>query len=382
MINIVLFIFLHFQSYAQNSYAQNNSATTVLNQTLGSVQPAPPTAAATSGATSAPQTESNLLQGGVVANQAKYEEHQSICRTNEYDLVVHFPKELKEKRIKFLKNIVVADNKNSAKIELRLAKEYLDQNKSAEFKTITTELKSLKLSTFDNTLLNALLAFSTRNLSSARTILSKLLVDNENNIDILYFLAEVYLAEHNYFEASAIYEDLNKLTKNSYLIQHCQTMVLNASNADGEKLCLQAASKNPKSPIPNIYIGISYRERGNFKKALQSFKKSIAVKPTEMGLTCLAELFFIEENYILAIEQFKKSIELNSNSDRAVLGLAWAHLKQKDYAASLEAFKKACRMNNKNQIELRKAFKELRVEKAPVAKKFIDSIESCDAGNF
>lgn len=387
MLNFIFYTLLSFQTYAQNK-----NSTSALNQTLGTVAPvtaavpsatpAVPTATTTPAAASPPSTAApNLTLSEAANNNAKYEEYQSICRTNKYDLVANYSSELKKKRSQFLKDkIVTTADKKSARIELRLAKEYLDQKEIQEFKTLAADLKTRKLSAFENEFLNALLAFSVNNLISARTTLVKLLVENKDNIDVLLFLAEVYLAEENYFEASAVYEDLNKLTKNFYLIQHCQAMVLNSLNADGENLCLQAAIKNPKSPLPYIFIGITQRERGDFKRALQSFKKSVALKPTEMGLTCLAEIFFIKENFTEAIEQFKKSAKLNIYSERAVLGLAWANLKQKNYVESLAAFKTACKINSKNQFELRKAFKELNSEKISVAKKFIESADSCGGG--
>ncbi|MEK6627448.1 MAG: tetratricopeptide repeat protein [Bdellovibrionota bacterium] len=278
---------------------------------------------------------------------------------------------------KLLKDKVINTEKNSIKIELRLAKEYLDQDKDAELKSLATDLKKRKLSKLDNEFLNALVAFSENNLISAITILSQLLVDNEANVEALKLLAEVYIADDNYFEASAAYEDLNKLTKNSYLLEFCQAIVLNSLNADGEKFCLQAATQYPNNPFPIIFIGISQRERGDLRRAILSFKKAVALKSTEMGHTCLAEAYFLKENYDLAIEQFKKSIELSQYSQRAVLGLAWAYLKKKNYTDSLATFKRACKMNSKTVIEIRKAFKELNLEKNPEDKNFIKLIEAC-----
>lgn len=387
MLKLKWFIFLFFLylGWASSwSLAQDKTAATVLNQTLTTVKPTstPATPTVPSATPTPPVVPSTIPSEAPVVEPggAKYEEYQSICRTNDYDLVTGYSDELKDKRIKLLKDKIIVAEKNSVKTELRLIKEYIDQNKNAEFKSMAAELKTRKLSTFDNEFLNALIAFSDNKLNSARTILSKLLVDNEENVEVLKLLAEIYVAEENYFEASAAYEDLNKLTKNSYLIQHCQTIVLNSLNADGEKFCLQAATQNPKNPFPMIFVGISQRERGDLRRAVLSFKKALALKPTEMGHTCLAEAYFIKQDFNLAIEQFKKSIELNSYSERAVLGLAWSYLKQKNYTESADVFKSACKMNGKNLVEIKKAFKELNSEKIPEAKKWMRLIETCGGG--
>lgn len=377
---IIFILLLCFGLSFNQTYAQETPATAVLNETLSTVKTPPliaPVVPTTTGPAVPQSPDSNATLGAITIGAGKYEEYQSICRRNEYDLIVHYSNELKEKRVDFLKDKIVDAGDKAIKFELRLVKEYIDQNEDKKLAVLVATLKEKKLATFDNEYLNALIAISTKNFSLARTILNKLLVGSENNIEVLRLLAEVYLAEENYFEASAIYEDLNKLTKNSYLVQHCQALVLNSYNADGENLCLQAARKFPDDPFAFIYIGISHRERGDFKNALSSFKKSVAIKPTEMGFTCLAEILYIKENFKEAIVNFKQSIKFNPHSERAVLGLAWTELKQKNYTEAMQAFKEACKMNSKNVIEIRKVFKLLHSEKIPEAKKFIQLTDSC-----
>ena len=309
----------------------------------------------------------------------KYAEHQSICIKNEYDKIAYYSASLKENRINLLK-IKMADEKDQQqfiKIEMELAKEYIDQREKIKFNELTATLKSKKLTTLDNEYLNALIAFSNLNYNAARTILNKLLIVNPREINALLLLAEVYLAEQNFYEAGTIYEDLNKLMKNAYLVEQCQTLVLNFFNADGEKFCLQAADKFPENPFPLIFTGITYRERNDLVKAQEFFSKSIQIKPSEMGYSCLAEIFFMKQNYKESSNQFKKSMTFNSRSERALLGLAWSELKQKNYEESLQSFKKACKLNGKNEFELRRAYKVLSADKIPEARKFIELSEFC-----
>lgn len=327
-------------------------------------------------------TTSDVNAGlGSEKGAGKYEEYQSICRENEYDVVGHYSEGLRNKRVTFLKEKIASAGESAIKYELRLAKEYLDQYEADEFNLLTKQLKSRKLSKEDNQYLNALISYSTGKISSARKTLVDLVKEekgNLNNIEALQLLAEIYSAEGNYFEATAVYEDLNSFTKNAYLAQQCETMILNSLNAEGEVVCRKAVEKFPDNPFPNIFMGVGFREREDFKKANVAFKKSIAIKPTEMGYTCLAELHFMKNNFTDASEYFKKSLAINSDSERAYLGLAWTYLKSKKYSESIKNFVAACKINGQHQVEIKRAFKELSSQKISEANEFIKVANSCN----
>lgn len=326
----------------------------------------------------APTTQpASLDNSGRPITSGKYEEYQSICRLNEYDTVKYYPNDLKKRRVDFLKEKISLKSENTIKLKLRLLKEYIDQDNRVSAKSLIDAFKNEKIPSFDSAILNALIVFSEKNYSSAITLLNKLLNENQKNVEVLHFLAEVYIKIENYYEASMIYEDLNKLTNNAYLIQLCENMILNSANADAEKICQQAANKFPDSPFPLVYEGISYREREEHKKAMLAFKKSISIKPTEMGHVCLAEGHYMKNDYAAAIEEFKKASTINSASIRAILGLAWTQLKLKNNTDALEAFKKACYINGKYESEIRKAAKALTVDKISDAKLFIQAAGTC-----
>ncbi len=363
------------------SHAQTGTPTSppnsAINQTLGSIQPTAPAPADPHAAIpNTPNPDQTL--GTLKSSPGKYAEYQSICRTNDYDRIKYSPAELKKKRVDLLKQKIAASEKNSTKLSLRLVKEYVDQADMASAKTLIDLLKTKKLSPLDNGLLNAHLAIANNNLTLARNILTELLRDDANNSEVLLLLAEVYTNLANYYEAITIYEDLNKTLNNAYLVELCASTVLNSLNADGEKICLQAAKKFPENPTPHIYIGISYREREEHTKAIAAFKKALEIKPTEMAATCLAESYSIKEDQKNSVEQFKVALGINPNSLRALIGMAWSEIKLKNYPEALAAFKKACLVNGKYEIELRKAFKNLSADKITAAPLFIKAAESCN----
>lgn len=345
------------------SHAQSSTAEQALIQALGTVQP----------------NTSNPNQANQQANSAKYEEHQSICRTNDYDVVAELSDDIKQKRIELIKNKISTEKNVSVqtKLQIRLIKEYMDQGLYKEAKPTIAELKKIKLDSNTNEFLNAHIAIIENNHNLARDTLSKIIKAEPENTDVLKLLGEIYTYQENYYEASTIYEDLNALTKDEYLIQLCESLVLNSLNADGEKACLRAANKFPKSPLPHIFIGISYREREDLDKALIAFTKANTIKSTEMGHTCKAEIFALKNKHDEAVKSFNESLDNNPFSERALIGMAWSELKLKRYSNSLQTFKKACSLNGKNQAELRRAFKVLSEEKIADAKRFIKLADEC-----
>lgn len=345
--------------------AQTTPATNVLSQTLGSINPV-----STSEETK--DSKKNPAPG-------KYAEYLSICRKNEYDTVKFFPEELKNKRIKLIEEKIATSTSDEQKTQyqLRLLKEFLDQDIKSSFQEQLISLRAKKLSTLQSGMLNALQSISNKNYPAARDGLNSALLSDPKNMEALVLLAEIYLQLNNYFEASAIYEDLNKITKNSFLSELCASLVESSFNADGEKICLLANKKNPTDPFPLIYLGISHRERSNFDQAIEYFKKSLKIKPSEMAAVCLAESHYITDDLVAATKQFSAASETYSKSIRAILGLAITHMKLKNYDSAIAAYKDACRVNSKYSIELKRAFKDLSEKKIPEAKKFLDAADTC-----
>lgn len=338
--------------------------------------PAPGAPIAASVPSGAPGPTGTEVIDAAKATSGKYEEYQSICRSHEYDNIPYRPVEIKQARIEIFKKRAQKSPEGIAG-HLPLLHELLQQGDMNSFNTLSTELKNKKSSPRDNDVLNALIFLANRNPRSAINALLKALTDDEKNEFIMTMLAQAYIADANFYEAGTIYEDLNKQHKNKYLVEHCEALVGNSLNADGEKVCLEAAGKFPENPFPLLFTGISHRERENIPTAIAFFKKSIKVKPTEMGATCLAEAYFIQNKFAEAATAFSQSLEVNPASARATLGMAWAHLKAKDYEQSLGAFKRACKLGTRFQGEMRKAYKFLTDEKIISAKKFLELAESC-----
>ncbi|MBC7743419.1 MAG: tetratricopeptide repeat protein [Bdellovibrionaceae bacterium] len=311
------------------------------------------------------------------AAPGKYEEYQSICRTNEYDHIFYFSEDLKNKRIKLLRD-KISSGKDVSKIKIRLLKEYVDQRKTPAFNELYSEVKNMKLTPYENSLVDAYDAYQQKKLKVARDILVKLIAPNIKNIESAKFLAEIYKEQGNFFEAAQIYYDLNKQQSGGFYDFLCEALILDSHHADGEKACQKAIKETPHNPYSVVFLGISYREKDMRVEAIEQFTNSLKVKETEMGLTCLAELYFIDNKFAAAVKYFEKSLALTPQSARALIGLGWAQLKDKNTKDALLTFKKVCHADRKNEVEIRKAYKYLMAQNSPEAKKFIDLIQTCN----
>ena len=314
---------------------------------------------------------------GSLASKAKYAEFQSICRSHEYDKIKFQSAEIQKDHLAELKLQLAASEDSGPEAKLAVLKEFLEFGDIPTFNAEVRKLKMGKLANKENEMLNALLALSSRSYQNARLALLKVNEIDKKNIFTLKTLGEVYYAEENYFEAITIYEDLNRISKDAYLVELCEVMVMHSLNAEGEEVCLLAANKFRDNPFPHIYAGITHRERESHKRATALFKKSLAIKPTEMGNICLAEMSLIADKPEEAAEFFKQSLEQSPYSVRAVLGLAWSELKAKNYPGALTAFKKACKINRRFEVEVRKAYKTLTEDKVPNSRQFLQLAETC-----
>lgn len=316
------------------------------------------------------------LVGAVSGGKGKYEEYLSICRENLFDTPVYFSETVQQQRIDDLKE-KIKSSKNSTTFKLKLLKEYIDQKKALETEQQYAGIKAERSDERVSKIADALVAWSRQEINRAETTLSKLVIDNPKDAEALLYLAEIYTANQKYFEAASAYFDLVKLTKESFDLQLCEIHTLDAQPKEAEKFCKKANQALPENPYPFIYLGISEREKLNLNLAVIHFKNSLKRQQTEMAYVCVGEIFFIKENFSVAIEAFKRALKISPKSSRAIQALAWAQIKDKKTLDALESFKSACKLNRNVAVDLRKAYKILNEEKSAHARLFAEYAQNC-----
>lgn len=372
-------------SHAQDGGSATTSAATPLpplpqdlQNVTNSITPLAP------GANPAPVSVPGTPSGSAPAKPVepapgKFAEFQSICRENGFDQVKDLPGQIKQKRIDLLQKKMTADPKEEIRYSLRLMREHIEQGEPMKAKTIADTLKEKKLEDFDAEYAEAMSEYALGNLNSANKILVKLALEQPKNIELLTLLASVFRDLGNYYEASTIFEDLNKITNNRYLTQLCELTVADAYTAEAEGICLKARTKFPKDPLPLVYLGVTYRERGDLKQAQKYFQDSLDIRKTEMAYSCLGELMDMRKDSEKAAWFFRRAIQLRPESTRAHLGLAWLHIKEKEYKMAHDTFKEACKLDDKVSSEVRRAFKDLSDKPVKEIKLFADLAENCGA---
>lgn len=366
----VHFLFCLNLSQAQTS-VNGQTATTPLTTGAKSVIPVPAAVTAKPGET--PEK--------VDANAGKYEEFQSICRKNEYENAYYLSDEIKDKRIKLLQDKIASGN-DVNRMTIRLLKEYIDQKKVKLANDTYAVVKKLALTDADNNLVDGYIAFMQRKLKQSEVLIEKVVKLEPKNVEVAKFLAEVFSEQNNYFEAAQIFQDLNKQFGKGYYASLCEALILDSHHADGEKACSKALLEDSANPYPSIFLGISSREKENPDLAIMYFTDSLKAKKTEMGYTCLGEILSMENRFEAAIQNYQKSLEIAPKSTRALSGLAWAELKNKNMDKALLDFKKLCQTDRKLVYEMRKAYQALNAQNSVYAKKFAEEIQNCNQPLF
>lgn len=315
--------------------------------------------------------------GGVKASVGKYEEYQSICRDNEFDTVLYLNDEIKKKRSLILTSKLQGLDKKNNFLQYRLLKELYDQKNSTDFLNYLNAFKAESKTNSEKKIVEAFDLLAKNDLKKAEQTLVKLLADEPKNIDAMRLLAFIFKIDKNYYEANTLYVDLAKLTGESTQEYLCEILTLDSQHLEAEKSCKLAHNEQPRNPFPLIYRGISSREKLNYDESITLFEDSIRIKPTEMALTCLGEVFFIKDKMELAESYFQKSLKLNPKSYRAEIGLGWTQIKNKKIDLALATFKRACLLNKIVKVEIKKVYKLLVEEKNKFAPDFIKILDAC-----
>ncbi len=343
----------------------SSSVPAALNAVTNSVQPTAPTAP---GVNALPQA---------VPTAGKYAEFQSVCRTKDYESPAYYSDELKNLRLATIKDRMKI-NPESISLHLRLLQELIDQRKTELIQKTEQEIKTKSLTQSDRFMLDASMALMKGDKKTARESLNKILTENPKNIDALKMLAEVYAKDSNYFETTTIYLDLAKITGKDFYEELCEAYTLDSHYNEAESYCYKGVASG-KSPYSYIFLGVGAREQQKLKLAKNYFLKSIKIKETEMGYVCLGEIQVSEKKISDAIVSLKQAVAKFPKSDRAHLALAWAYFTDKQRLPALDHFQKACSLNRKIVVEVRKTLKILLDEKSADVPKYSTLLQACES---
>ena len=125
--------------------------------------------------------------------------------------------------------------------------------------------------------------------------------------------------------------------------------------------------------ILHYSVGLTYLESKDYKKAIESLKEAIRLKPNDAGAYYWLGFAYAEiENYQKAIESYKEVVRLNPDFVYTYDPLGSAYFALNDYEKAIESFKEAIRINPDNAT----VYSKLGIAYAGI-KEYQKAIESC-----
>ena len=173
--------------------------------------------------------------------------------------------------------------------------------------------------------------------------------------DLLNYLGQAYffknrfdLAEAKYLRAIALRPKFSEARNNlgaTYLELQQWDNAINQFTL----VCNDIFYQNHDSAAMNL--ALAYYGKGDHEMALSLLRPVIANNPrSPVARLTLGRVYFAAEKTGLAIEEFKKSIEINRDYAKAHYHLALAYLKTKDSVAAKAEFHEVIRINPDDEL--------------------------------
>ncbi|MCD4793285.1 MAG: tetratricopeptide repeat protein [Bacteroidales bacterium] len=115
-----------------------------------------------------------------------------------------------------------------------------------------------------------------------------------------------------------------------------------------------------KKEQPNIYLseslktfnnGIKFFELKEYKKAIENFKKTIEINPNDsVTFYNIGVAYDKLKEYKKAVNNYKKAIEINPNDDNIFYNIGGVYDELKEYKKAIECYKNAIKINPKHNL--------------------------------
>lgn len=306
----------------------------------------------------------------------KYYEYQSYCRTP-----LEFKSLLSDSEFQMaLEPFKTTFNAKKTFANFEPMIDFLiNEGRTKEARSMVIENKTL-LTVPQDKALQARILTADRKYRDALSVLDTVTDDGKNDLMILTEYSRVYRKLGNLFEAKSALQDAMKIDKKNvtkYLLDLCILETEDSNHGEVDIVCPRVIKAFPKDNLALIYLGISQRERMNYKDAQKQFEKSAQMEKNEFALTCLGEVFYLQKNYGKAIEAFKGATEAEPKSGRAQLGAAQSLYQLLRYEEALPYFIKACQLDRSSAVRFREAQAPLEAAKMKASTAYYNGIQKC-----
>ncbi|AZZ38170.1 hypothetical protein CIK05_15635 [Bdellovibrio sp. qaytius] len=329
-----------------------------------------------------PQGVLQPIQNGTGASappvvvSGKYYEYLSYCRQP-----LEFKTPLSDADFSMaLEPLKTAFNTKKTFLNLEAVVDFLiDESRTREARAYVIDNKSI-LTVPQDKALQARILNASGKYRDAVAVLDSITDEGKNDLLVLVEYSQAYRRLNNLFEAKSALQDAMKIDKknpNKYLLDLCILETEDSNHGEVDKVCPKVAKAFPKDYLALVYMGISMRERLNYKDAQKLFERSAQIEKNEFALTCLGEVFYLQKNFGKAIESFKSAGAVEPKSGRAQLGAAQSLYQLLRYDEALPYYIKACQLDKTSSTRFREAQQPLEAAKLKVSTAYYNGIQKC-----
>lgn len=171
----------------------------------------------------------------------------------------------------------------------------------------------------------------------------------ENYLGMAYFRKSKFdLAEQRYLRALALKPNYSEARNNlgvNYLEMKRWDDAIHQITLVTEDIFYQ------NQDSAQINLGLAYLGKGDYPKALSVLRSVVSTYPRDpRGRLNLGRVYFAIDKVDLAIEEFRKAVELNKEYANAYYNLGLAYLKAKDNRGAAAAFREVLRIAPDSEI--------------------------------
>lgn len=197
--------------------------------------------------------------------------------------------------------------------------------------------------------------FNEGNMAAALTELTQAENYDSTNPELFNYLGMAYyskkkydLAEKNYLTALSLnpkYSDARNNLGVDYLDMQRWDDAISQFKRVSDDIFYQ------NQAAAHINLGLAYMGKGDYPKALSLLRSVVADYPRDpRGRLNLGKVYFALDKYDLAIDEYKRALELNGDYAIAHYNLGLAYLKTNNNIAAQSAFREVMRLAPDSEI--------------------------------
>lgn len=180
-------------------------------------------------------------------------------------------------------------------------------------------------------------------------------LDSENSSRIHAGLGQAYQLKKAYTQAEEHYKSaLRQDADNPQYANNLAALYLDMERWDGAIKYFNKAVDNLLFTSPEIALtglGFAHYKKGNYLQAITQFQKAINLKPRyARAYYHLGEAYFALDKNDLAIRELRRAIELSPNFAAAHYKLALTQMRLKNNASSIAGFKRVLALTPDSEI--------------------------------